>query len=167
MSCRAGALRYDRPFTEAFIRPGLEPERWGNRANYAAWNVVPTGPTEMSIYVSDRRYALRTDGFASVRAGAGGGELLTRVVCCPGGELVVNLSTSAAGSLRVELRSAENRPIPGYRLTDCPAIVGDQIERLVSWNRGADLSRLAGRPVRLRMVLADADLYGLRFRLPA
>jgi hypothetical protein len=34
-------------------------------------NVVPTGPTEMSIYTTPfRRFTLRTDGFASVHAGA-------------------------------------------------------------------------------------------------
>ncbi len=33
----------------------------------------------------------------------------------------------------------------------------------VTWKHGADVSRLAGRPVRLRMVMKDADLYSFRF----
>lgn len=41
---------FQRTFKEAFIRPGLNPERWGNRANYVALYVVPTGKGEMSIY---------------------------------------------------------------------------------------------------------------------
>ena len=72
MTSRGGDT-YDRTFLEAFIRPGLDPNKWGNRSNYAALNVVPTGPNEMSIYVRERRYVLRTDGFASVHAGYKGG----------------------------------------------------------------------------------------------
>ena len=41
--------------------------------------------------------------------------------------------------------------------------VGDEIERVGSWDQGADVSALQGSPVRLRFVLQDADLYALRF----
>ena len=34
----------------------------------------------------------------------------------------------------------------------------------VRWREGADLGALAGRPVRLRFVLREADLYAFRFR---
>ena len=51
----------------------------------------------------------------------------------------------------------------GFRLEDCPEVFGDSIERVVSWNSGSDLSKLAGQPVRLRVVLKDADLYSFRF----
>jgi hypothetical protein len=163
MNSRAGDTHYARTFKEAFVRPGLDESRWGNRANYAAWRVVPTGQDEMSIYVNDRRYTLRTDGFASLRAGAKGGELLTRPFTFTGDELLLNYSTSAAGSLRVELRDRENRPLPGYRLRDSMPLVGDHIERVVQWKGGASVKSLAGKPVRLRFVLEDGDLYSMRF----
>jgi len=35
---------------------------------------------------------------------------------------------------------------------------------VVVWKKGADVGRLAGRPVRLRFVMKDADLFALRFR---
>ncbi|MFN9915361.1 MAG: hypothetical protein ACK53L_22415, partial [Pirellulaceae bacterium] len=74
-----GNQPFDRTFREAFIRPGLDPNRWGNRSNYAALNVVPTGPNEMSIYTSPfRRFTLRTDGFASLHGGADVGEMRTK-----------------------------------------------------------------------------------------
>lgn len=38
------------------------------------------------------------------------------------------------------------------------------IERIVAWKQGADVSTLAGRPVRLRFTMKDADLFALRFR---
>jgi hypothetical protein len=34
----------------------------------------------------------------------------------------------------------------------------------VHWQSGSDLGTLAGKPVRLRFVLRDADLYSIRFR---
>jgi len=162
MSCRAGAEQYDRSFTHAFIRPGLDPTRWGNRANYAAWQVIPTSPEELSLYVNDRRYTLRTDGFVAVTA-TGKGELHTNPFTFGGSALALNYATSAAGSVRVEVRDRVGKPLPGYGLRDCPPLVGDHIERAVTWKGGGDLSKLAGRPVRLRIVLQDADLYSLRF----
>lgn len=155
---------FDRTFRQAFLRPGLDPARWGNRSNYAALNVVPTGPTEMSIYVTPfRRFTLRTDGFASVHAGADRGEMLTRLLRFSGKQLVVNYSTSAGGSLLVELQDESGRPIPGFRLEDCEPMVGDSIQQPVRWKNDPDLSPWAGKLVRLRFVLEDADLFAIQF----
>ena len=161
---------YDRTFREAFIRPGLDPARWGNRSNYAAWNVVPTGPAEMSIYTTPfRRFTLRLDGFASVHAGADAGEVITHTLRFAGKELVINCSTSAGGSVRIELQTAAGQPIPGFALADSVPFVGDAIEQPLAWRREKaeptrDLASLAGQPVRLRFQLVDADLYSIQFR---
>ncbi len=163
MNSRAGAAFYARTFTEAFIRPGLDESRWGNRANYAAWRVVETGVGEMSIYVNDRRYTLRTDGFVSLNAGSKGGELLTRPFTFGGGELCLNYSTSAAGNVRAELCNAENKPLPGFRLRDCEPLVGDHLARAVQWKGARSVGELVGQRVRLRFVIEDGDLYSLRF----
>jgi len=168
-----GGDRYDRTFLESFLRPGLEPGNWVSRTNYPGLGVVPTGPAEMSLYAHCHyaqptchaaRYTLRTDGFASVNAPYAGGELVTHPLEFSGTQLVLNYATSAAGELRMEVQDAEGRALPGYALGDCPPIFGDQIERVVAWQRGPDVSALAGRPVRLRFVMRDADLYSLRFR---
>ena len=160
-----GDAPYDRTFREAFLRPGLDSARWGNRSNYAALNVVPTGPTEMSIYVTPfRRFTLRTDGFASVHAGADPAEMVTRPLRFSGSKLIVNYSTSAGGGLRVEIQDELGRPQPGFQLEDCVELVGDSIEQVVRWRTNPDLSRLAGQPVRLRFVLQDGDLYAIQFQ---
>ena len=41
--------------------------------------------------------------------------------------------------------------------------IGD-IARLVTWKSGSSVAVLAGKPVRLRFVMKDADLYSPRFR---
>ena len=146
--------RFDRTFRGAFIRPGPDPARWGNRSNYTALNVVPTGEGEMSIYLSSnsikeqgRRLVLRTDGFAALHAGWEGGEMLTRPLTFSGSRLEINFATSAAGSLQVEIQTADGAPIPGYSLADCPPLVGDQISRMVIWGETGDCLR-SGRPAR-------------------
>lgn len=160
-----GDRPFDRTFREAFIRPGLDPARWGNRANYAALNVVPTGPAEMSIYTTPfRRFTLRTDGFASAHGGADPGELRTRPLVFAGDELALNYSTSAGGSVRLEIQDAGGAALPGFTIEDCRPLVGDSIDEVVAWNPGTSVASLAGRPVRLRFVLQEADVYALQFR---
>jgi len=168
-----GGDRYDRTFKEAFIQPGPGAANWVSRSNYPYRGVVPTGPAEMSVFaqrhngqasVHVARYVLRIAGFASVHAPFGGGEMITKALSFQGKELEINFATSAAGSIRVELQEAAGSSIPGYTLADCPQIFGDQVERVVAWKGGSDVGRLAGRPIRLRFVMKDADLYSLRFR---
>ena len=163
MAMRAGQPRYARLFLDAFSRPGLDPKNWGNRSNYAALNVVPTGPAEMSIYVRDRRFVLRTDGFVSVHAGHQAGQLVTVPWTFGGSKLEINYSTSAAGSVQVEIQDPEGHPLEGFTLEACGRIVGDEIARYVTWKDSTAVDDLSGKPVRLRFVLSEADLFSFRF----
>lgn len=165
MTSRAGSTSFDRTFMEAFIRPGLDSAGWMNRANYVALNVVPDSPEEMSIYHQNgHRYVLRTDGFVSVRAGFKEGELFTKPLIFSGKELIVNYSTSTGGWIQVEIQNENGTPVQGFRLTDCDVMIGDEIAGKVSWKDHPALERVAGRPVRLRFVMKDCDLYSLRFQ---
>ena len=109
------------------------------------------------------RYTLRLDGFVSASAPMQGGELLTRVLRFEGSKLKLNFATSAAGTLKLEIQDAKGHPIPGYSLQEADETFGDEIDRTVSWNGSTDVSRLAGKPVRLRFTLQDADLYAFQF----
>ena len=51
----------------------------------------------------------------------------------------------------------------GFALDDCEETFGDSVDRAVAWRSGADLRALAGKPVRLRFVLKDADVFSYRF----
>jgi hypothetical protein len=42
-------------------------------------------------------------------------------------------------------------------------LYGDELERTVKWKGSADVSQLAGRPLRLCFAIRDADLYSMRF----
>ncbi len=167
-----GGTHYDRTFMEAFIRPGIGLNNWTSRTNYPARGVVPTGDAEMSMYVQRnygqkshhlQRLVLRTDGFASVNAPYGGGEMVTKPITFDGNQLVVNFATSAAGSVWVELQREDGTPIGGFTREECDEIVGDEISRQVTWKGNGDLTALAGTPVRVRFLLKDADIFSLRF----
>lgn len=81
-----------------------------------------------------------------------------------GSQLTINCSTAAEGSVRVEIQNAPGEPIPGFALADCSAISGDALDDTVTWNQRADVSQLAGQPIRLKFTMHDADLYAFQFR---
>lgn len=163
MSTRGGN-QYDREFTQSFIRPGIGKDGWANRANYAAIGIHQTGDAEMSLFLTGgRRFTLRLDGFASVNAPLAGGEFITKLFTFTGDKLEINYSTSAAGLVRVEIQGADGKAVPGFSLEECEPIYGDHIARIVKWKSGSDVSALAAKPVRLRFMMSDADLFALKF----
>lgn len=164
----------------AFLRPGLRmTENWAYGDNYIAWHVIETpsaiedAPRELSLFATEsywtenssklRRFTLRIDGFVSVNAPMSGGEFVTNPLVFQGNKLVLNFSTSAAGSIRIEMQDADGKPIEGFTLADAPEIFGDSLDRVAPWKEGRSIGELAGTPVRLRFVINDADLYSVQF----
>ncbi len=166
---------------EAFLRPGLRTRHnWAYGDNYIAWHVVETEsgfddkPRELSLYATEsyftdswsrlRRYSLRLDGFGSIHASRSSGAVITKPIRFQGSELVLNFSTSAAGSIRMEIQDSAGRVIPRYSLKECLDIFGDSLAYSVEWRRGSDLGSLEGNLVRLRFVLQEADVYSFIFK---
>lgn len=178
MASRDG-VHFDR-WNEAFLRPGPErPGTWLYGHQYIAWHAVetksalPGAPNELSLYASEgswhgkgnsiRRYTLRLDGFVSVNAPLSGGEFTTKPIKFAGDRLTLNLATSAAGDVQVELQDTSGKPISGYSLADCSPAFGDSTDRTITWKHGSDVSELAGKPIRIRFLLRDADLFAYQF----
>ncbi|MFP3904544.1 MAG: hypothetical protein ACLFWB_09925, partial [Armatimonadota bacterium] len=170
MSSRDG-LHFER-WQEGWLRPSTDPKTWTDRNNYVAWDMVPTSDSEISMYCNEhyryptqrlRRLTIRTDGFVSLHGGSEGAEAITRPLQFTGSRLVINYETSAVGSVRVGLCDESGEAYPGFGLADCPAIYGNEIAHTVSWEEGSDVSELAGKPVRLRLRVCDADIYSFQF----
>ncbi len=179
MTSRDG--RAFRRWSEAFLRPGVEAEgRWIYGDNYQSYGLfetasdIPGAPHEISLHFNEgawrddmhrlRRYTIRLDGFVSLHATLDGGELTTKPVRFTGNRLSVNYSTSAQGSLRVELQDADGKPLPGYSLADADELFGDSVDQTVTWKEKSDVSALAGKVVRLKFQLHDGDLYAFQFK---
>jgi hypothetical protein len=165
---------------DVFLRPGLRTRyNWSYGDNYIAWHVVETAPTdddtprEMSLYATEayftqnfsrlRRYTLRIDGFVSAHAKHDQGELVTKPLVFQGKRLSVNFAASAAGFAKIELRDADGKPIPGFTEADADVLCGDSLDRTASWKGNRDVSSLAGKPIRMRLVLSEADVYSWKF----
>jgi hypothetical protein len=161
MSSRDG-VHWDRPFLEAWVRPGPDLKNWTDRNNMTANGIVTTGEGEWSLYISEhyrhadhriRRLTVRKQGFASMHAGARGGSFTTPALTVSGTRLVMNYATSAAGSVVVEALDEA-----GTVLAKTGEIYGDEFEA-----NALDLAAYRGKTIRLRFTLRDADLYALRF----
>lgn len=145
-------------------------DRDWNRSNYMTIGVLslPGKPGELSVYASEayyqglgsriRRFTFRTDGFVS--ASAKEGELITKPLTFAGTKLTLNLVSR--GETRVELQDESGKAIPGFTLADCTPLQADSIDEVVTWE-GGSLAALAGKPVRLRFKLIEADLFALQF----
>lgn len=170
MSSRDGVLF--KRWAEPIIPITAPKDRDGNRSNYMTWGLLqlPGQDRELSVYATEayyagpgsrvRRFVFRTDGFVSVRASAAGGTLLTKPLTFTGAKLSVNLASK--GPTRVELQDASGKALPGFALADCTPITGDFIEHTVNW-RGGSLAAHAGKAVRLKFELKDADVFALKF----
>ena len=143
---------------------------WGIVQTHAE---LPGAPKELSFYIAEgyrslvlpviRRHVLRPEGFVSIHASAEGGELKTPLLTFQGTQLHLNMSTSAAGCIGVEIQDVSGKPFEGFALQECIPQFGNALDHLVMWKTGDSVTRLAGQPVRLRFVMQDADLYALQF----
>ncbi len=181
LMCSRDAQVFHR-WQEAFLRPGLRSQdSWTYGDNFLAWGMIetdsdlPGGGKELSMYVTEhyarghsttlRRCTLRLDGFVSIHSPMQGGELITKPLTFSGNRLSLNISTSAGGSARVEIQDADGNPLPGYTEAECYEIVGDMLDYTVQWKHGTDVGPLSDSPVRLRVILHDADIYSLCFQV--
>jgi hypothetical protein len=108
-------------------------------------------------------YALtwRQDGLISLEAELTG-EGRTKPFTFDGESLRINASTRAGGALRFELldasgpENANARAVQGRGFADCDPVVGDHLDRMVTWRGQSDVSAWSGRPVRLGISMREA-----------
>jgi len=120
------------------------------------------GATQNVACVS--RLISRRDGFTSARGAYAGGEFTTPPLVFAGNKLVLNIDTSATGLVRVGILDEKGSAIEGFAPAQCDLIhTANEISRVVSWRGKTDVSGLRGKPVRLKCLLRNADLYAFQF----
>ena len=124
--------------------------------------------------------SLTVDRFASLTAGHIEGRLVTQPMTWPGGELLLNASTTrhldghptdGGGTLFVEVLDAAGQPVPGFTGSDRAEFAGNVPSRhyrktpervgkaVLRWPEGRSLHALAGRQIKLAFSLRDAHIY--------
>lgn len=123
----------------------------GRRLNDIMWD----------SYTSTGLAKLRRDGFVSMHAGKDEGTLVTEPVNFDGKYLFVNADVPSKKSLLlVEVLDADGKTVKGFTKTDCKGLrKTDSTKAMITWKDNADLTALAGKPVRLKFYLRDGDLY--------
>jgi hypothetical protein len=105
----------------------------------------------------------RLDGFFSVDAAYQGGELTTPLLKFQGRALTLNVNTSSAGSVVVEILDPQGKPIEGFSAADCDPVMANNVSHTVTWRGGADVAPLQGKPVRLHINMRSCKLYAMQF----
>lgn len=155
---------------EAFMTPGVENRNnWWYGNCYTVHGLIETeadeegAPNEISFYMGEnyriknvnfRRYTLRQDGFFSWQAPYRGAEVLTKPIKISGEEMRMNFATSAAGGIKVYVCDENGDALEGY---GSYTVFGDSVERPVTFAKS--LSDLAGKTVRLKFKMKDAEIY--------
>lgn len=103
----------------------------------------------------------RLDGFVSMDFGPDGGELVTPLLQVTGKRLILNCN-AAKGDLRVELRNAENKHLPGFAYADCAPVRADGTNYEVQWTNSVPLPR---HSLRLAMKGRSAKVFAFEFRI--
>ena len=96
------------------------------------------------------------------------GGLTTHPLRFQGSRLVLNVDAGATGYLQVGFEDEAGRPVPGFGVDDCVYVNGNHVEHEVRWLGAdgkvhADVSALAGRPVRMVFRLRGTALYAFQF----
>ncbi|PYV07516.1 MAG: hypothetical protein DMG07_28570, partial [Acidobacteria bacterium] len=154
-------------FDSKWLWPLPRPIRMGDELwiYYVGMNVdhssrVEAGAGGLRTAVS--RAVMRLDGFVSADFDYSGGSLISPPLRFAGSRLRLNLDTGGGGGGRVELLDAAGVPIPGYTLGAADPLNGNSVRMAVTWGGKADVSALAGKPIRLHLRMRSAKLYAFQ-----
>ena len=107
---------------------------------------------------------LRKDGFVSLTTGKEKGEVITKPFVANGNQLLMNIDMRTGGEAQVEVLGGDNKPIRGFKLSNCIPLRSSAVDAAVGWKPGANWKQLSGKVVSLRIQLRNADLYSFGTR---
>jgi hypothetical protein len=109
------------------------------------------------------RLVLRRDRFVAVEADKTGGWFVTPPLRFAGDTLQLNVDVRTGGCVRVALLDEQGCALPGCGIDDCLPVIGDHLDAVVRWKNEVNLAESAHRPIRMRVELQDARVFGFQF----
>ena len=91
------------------------------------------------------------------------GEFATVGILPPGQTLKINAVTKRAGGVRVELSTADDKPVKGRSFDDCDPIQGDAFWKEITWNGESDLNVPVDETLVIKFRLDRASIFGIEF----
>ena len=103
--------------------------------------------------------------FCGVEA-AGEGRFTIPTIYRHGNQLRLNYRCDPGGWISVELvrnvgRINDPKPVEGFTFADCDRLIGDESDRVVTWNGDSDIS-LLGETVAIRVKMFQTKLFAYR-----
>jgi hypothetical protein len=111
------------------------------------------------------RLVQRMDGFVSMDSPYGKEvTAITKPFIFSGKRLHINIDTDAAGYTQIGFIDENGNPVEGFSVDDCIYINGDFVDTEVEWNKGKDVSSLAGKNVQLVFRMRGSKVYAIQFK---
>ena len=112
---------------------------------------------------SQGAYALWPKGRLGALEAAEEGSFTTLPLMFEGRKLVLNVQTKHAGYVQVEAADGKGRPLPGQSFAESDVIIGDHLNRVVTWQGEEDLKKKPDQAIMLRFRLRAAKLFAFEF----
>ncbi|MBM3737603.1 MAG: hypothetical protein FJW39_17620 [Acidobacteria bacterium] len=131
---------------------------------YLYYGGFDTPHSEKSLNGAIGLAILRQDGFASMRASAAGGWLLTRRETVPEPRIRINAAVRPGGSVRAEVVDLRGNVIPGFEADQSEPFTGDETVHVLRWKTARFPGARRNEVKKIRFLLRDADLLFLPAR---
>jgi len=132
-------------------------KNWPHWPHFGSWEALCKFIHKASHTIGVMVY--RKNGWTCVRPEHERGALVTKVLTA-GKTLSINAATGPGGSVRVEVLNAAGQALPAYSGRNAAAFSGDSTQADLTWSAGA-VKELPAEPLRLRVTIANADLYAI------
>ena len=87
----------------------------------------------------------------------------TELLLVKGSNLSINCKTLLTGYIKIEVVDLKGQPVKGRTFDDCDPIIGDYLNKSVTWNGNSDIGLSINQSVRFRFKMLSTDLYDIRF----
>ncbi|MCP4641318.1 MAG: hypothetical protein GY851_12825, partial [bacterium] len=166
------AKRWDRLIRDPFIPCSPEKGTWDYGNNSPSTDPPVRVGDELWFYYCGRSTThdetpnrgsiglgtLRVDGFVSMRAGDEGGVLTTKPLRLDGDTLFIN-ANATGGGIRVEVLDEDGAVMAPFSHNRCVEVAQNGVRIPVRWQDAEVLGELKDRPVQLRCLLQNAEIY--------
>ena len=73
--------------------------------------------------------------------------------------MILNYKTKTSGYIKIGINEKETL----RKITDADTIIGDELDRVVTWNGSSDMGNSPDGSSQIQIEMRNADIYSIRF----